>query len=262
MLDFVYALPTVVQAALIVGVMIVASLAGLLLTRNLASPDLLRASHDVTGFIYGAVAVLYAVLLAFAAVIVWQDADQAAETFNREENLIGDLYRDAGLLPAEFSKPFQTRLKAYVTALVEDEWPQMQRGKRSEKTSELLHELFVDFAAFEPATKRDQTIYAESLRVMNQVLDHRRMRLAAAETGLQPVVWSIMILGAAITIAFTYQFALGSIVMQGVMTAALGASVGLIFFLIVALDYPFRGDVAIGSGRLQDLLHLWAAAAG
>jgi hypothetical protein len=259
MLDFVYDISTVVQGVLIVGAMVALSLAGLVLTRGLADPDIGRAYNDVLGFTYGTVGVLYAVLLAFAAVMVWQDTDKAAEILHREENAIADLYDGVDLLPAEFSNRVRDNARAYVAALVEDEWPQMQRGKSSAKATKVLEVLFADFGAFEPATKREEAVYAEAFHELKQAFDSRRMRLFAAANGLKPVVWCVLISGAAIAIAFTYLFALRSTIIQGIMTSALSASIGLIFFLIVALDYPFRGDVAIPADRLRALLTAWQA---
>jgi Protein of unknown function (DUF4239) len=255
MLDFLYDLPMLAQGLLIVGATLALSLAGLALTRRFVDAETCRAHHDVAGFIYATVGVLYAVLLAFAAVIVWQDSDKAAEILHREATAIADLNHGVGLLPVEFAGAVRGQIKAYVTALVEDEWPQMRRGQRSAKASEALRTLFASFGRFEPGTKQQETIYVAAFEELRRISEGRRLRLFAAEHGLHPVVWWVLILGAAITIAYTYLFAPRSVILHAVMTSALGASIGIIFFLIFALDYPFQDPGA--AGRLRALLEGW-----
>jgi hypothetical protein len=50
----------------------------------------------VSGFTFATVGVIYAVLLAFVAVAVWQNFAQTDNQVQTEANLVGDLYRDPG----------------------------------------------------------------------------------------------------------------------------------------------------------------------
>jgi hypothetical protein len=76
---------------------------------------------------------------------------------------------------------------------------------------------------------------------MNALLDQRRNRIYAGSASLHPVVWVVILAGSALIVTFC--FFMGSASYRGhlAMTAILGASIGLVLFLIVALDYPFRG---------------------
>ena len=61
-------------------------MAGPLVVRRLVRLDRLRTNNEVAGFKFATVGVLYAVLLAFAIIVVW-------EKFNVSEN---DVAREAG----------------------------------------------------------------------------------------------------------------------------------------------------------------------
>ena len=253
MRDFLYGLTIATQAVLIVGATVALSLAGLVLTRYVLNAETCRAHHDVTGYIYSTVGVLFAVLLAFAAAIVWQDSDRADEVLHREANAVADLKYAVGLLPDTFSDTVRDQIGTYVVALVEDEWPQMRTGRGSPRAGEALRIIFVTFGMFEPATKQQETIYAGAYQQLQNVAESRRLRLFAAGQRIHPAIWRVLVLGAAITIGYTYLFAPRSMAMRAIMTSALSASIGLIFFLIFALDYPFQDDVAT-AGWLRALL--------
>ena len=62
---------------LIVGGITFVALAGALVVRRWANVEVLERHNEVAGFIYTVVGVLYAVVLGFTAVIVWERYDQA-----------------------------------------------------------------------------------------------------------------------------------------------------------------------------------------
>jgi hypothetical protein len=60
---------------LIVGGITSVAVAGALLVRRWATVDVLERHNEVAGFIYAVIGVLYAVLLGFTAIIVWERFD-------------------------------------------------------------------------------------------------------------------------------------------------------------------------------------------
>jgi len=62
------------------------------------------------------------------------------------------------------------------------------------------------------------------------------------------------VLGGVITVAFTYFFGMHSMGMHYAMTGVLAASMALVMVLIVALDWPFRGEVSVSSEPYKAVL--------
>jgi hypothetical protein len=88
-------LPLSVLALLVVGLPVLLAVVGLLLVRSRVPHPRLQPHHDVAGYIYSGLAVLYAVLLAFVVIIVW-------EQFNfrvTSELFVGVLRRVNQLVP-------------------------------------------------------------------------------------------------------------------------------------------------------------------
>ena len=77
------------------------SVAGTLIVRRLINVDVLERHNEVAGFIYAVIGVVYAVLLGFAAVTVWEGYDKAQAAVEREADDLADLFRDAQTFPQD-----------------------------------------------------------------------------------------------------------------------------------------------------------------
>ena len=76
---------------LLVGATVLFAAAGTLLARRWVSVEVLKLNNEVAGFIYGVIGVLYAVLLGFTAIIVWERFDNAQAGVDEEANALADL---------------------------------------------------------------------------------------------------------------------------------------------------------------------------
>jgi hypothetical protein len=82
-------------------------------------------------------------------------------------------------------------------------------------------------------------------RTSEAALD-RDARLTEDSTGLNGVMWFVVLSGGFITIAFTYLFGFRQTAMQTAMIGTLALLIGLVIFLTMSLDYPFRGGIRVG----------------
>jgi hypothetical protein len=69
-------------------------------------------------------------------------------------------------------------------------------------------------------------------------------RLSAVQGHIPGVIWYIVFFGAAITTAYTYFFGFESFGMHIAMTAAIAGTLALVIIMIIALDWPFRGQIS------------------
>ena len=117
---------------LLVGAMVLLAVAGSLLARRWVGAEVLKLNNEVAGFIYAVIGVVYAVLLGFTAIIVWEQYDKAKAVVEQEANELADLHRDAQTFPDEVRRELETRLRTYARLVAEKEWPAMvERKSRS-----------------------------------------------------------------------------------------------------------------------------------
>ena len=100
---------------------------------------------------------------------------------------------------------------------------------------------------FEPGTESQKVLHAETLRAYNEMIKARRMRLDAVQTGLPTVMWVLIIVGAFIGMSASFFFKVEDVRLQSVQGLLLATFIGLIIFMIFALDRPFRGDLGVRS---------------
>jgi len=244
--SLLYRFPTPVLGLMIVTIYIVLSITGLCLVRRFFSAHTFKLHNDIADPLFTTLGTIYAVMLAFTMVVTWQSFDISSKNTSREANYLADLYRDSTPLPAAFKSEIKTDLKGYVSAIITDEWPIMSTMKgRSLKVQAEQQKLWDLYAGFQPKNETQKIFFTESVAKFNEACELRRQRLLDASTGLNGILYFILIAGGLVTIAFTLFFGTENFGPQLLMTSMLATLIGLTLFTIMSLDYPFTGDISI-----------------
>ena len=164
-------------AFFLIGATLLLTVAGSLLVRRLITVEVLQRHNDVAGFIYAVIGVVYAVLLGFAAVTVWERYDRAQASVEQEANDLADLYRDAQTFPSDIRAELESRIRDYVQLAVEKEWPAMAERKFSPEVWDAYIQLWRTYYQFAPGNDQEKIWYSQSLTKLNDLGDQRRMRL-------------------------------------------------------------------------------------
>ena len=226
-------------------------------------PATLRQRHnDVAGFIYAALGVIYAVLLALVVIAVWGEYDAANETVEQEANALAEIFWLGNRLPEPEGTHLQELCRSYAEEVAHKEWPLMEQGQAPLMTQveetpagwTLIDEIRATLQEIQPRTAADAQLYAEGLDQVQRLGDARRMRLVAAEEGVPGVLWSVLIFGGIAAIGFTYLFGLENTWAHRLMVVTLAAVIGLVLFTIGAMEHPFSGGARIGTGAFDLIL--------
>ena len=256
-MDILYALarlPAWLSGLLVIGLSVAAALGAMLYVRRKIGVAKLLLNNEVAGFKFATLGVVYAVLLAFVVVAVWERYEAAETAVEREGDAVLDLHAVSYGLGEQEGRAIRGLLQQYVASVVGSEWPAMADGRADPSVAKAFREAAGAVVRLQPETLRDQELYAHALGLLSTVSDSRRQRLAAAEGALPGVMWLVLAFGAAVTVGYTAFFGARNVVAQGLMTAALSLMVMVVFFLTVLLNYPFTGDVRIGPDRFRDVL--------
>ncbi|HEX3983849.1 MAG TPA: DUF4239 domain-containing protein [Acidisoma sp.] len=235
-------LPTTV--AVMIGIFGAAALAvgGLLITHRLI-PHGLRSQHnDLAGFVLAIVGVIYAVLLAFIAVAVWENYTDVGNLVQTEANAVDDLYRDTISLPPDLAIRLRQDLFEYTETVVQKEWPHMEAAMPAHlKGWRVLDQFHLTLVGYKPTDGASLAAQSAMLGTLQKLYDVRRARFHAAESDLPAVVWWNLVIGAIILIGFSCLFGAVRLAMHAALVGLLGASIGLVLVVIVLLDNPFLG---------------------
>lgn len=255
--DWIYNHPTGLWGSMLVcGITLLACL-GLAVFNPFVDIKVRRAHNDLAGFSIAIISVVYAVLLAFIAVATWEAFSSAENVVQAEAGFVGNLYRDTWGFPDTVGERMRETLRDYVNTVVKDEWPIQQKGQLPGQGWTPLHKLHRLLVGFDPQTRGQGVIQAEFLRTLNELYKARESRLTAVAGHIPEVIWWIIFLGGALTTGFTYLFGFESFRLHLTMTGAVAASLSLVVVLIIALDWPFRGEVSVSPQAYIDVEHSW-----
>ncbi|HZR48138.1 MAG TPA: hypothetical protein VFB06_01340 [Streptosporangiaceae bacterium] len=224
----------------LIGV-VAAVTAGLHLTQRYAPHPRREKHNDVAGFIFAAIAVFYAVLVAFVIVALWSDDGTARQTTYSEGNDLASVYWLSRHMPLAQGRPLEHLTLEYAHTVIEQEWPLMASHHSSPAATALIYQIRNDAFSLNPATPRDQVIFEEVTTSVTALAADRRERLDAIGDGVPVFLWAALIGGGIITVGFTFLFGLSSTWVHVVMVGLFAAVIVVSLILIKDLNYPFAG---------------------
>ena len=133
-------------------------------------------------------------------------------------------------------------------SVIDSEWPHMavhQSG--SGDTADALNVVWGDVKHLrEPASATTSGDFVqEAIRDASAATDERRARILESSSQIPGTLWAVLIVGALVTIAFTYLFGVDTLWHHALMVSAVATLIGLSLLVIVTLNLPFTGDVAV-----------------
>jgi len=248
MLESIFDIPLVIAGPLIIGSLCALAICGLLLVRRTVLPRLRIGIEDseFSGSMLQAVMVFYGLAVALIAVSVFETYSDVSATISREASELGALYRDASSYPEPIREQLQAELRDYARYVIDTAWPAQRKGEVALHGVAMLNRFQATMTRFEPANEGQRALHAEALRAYNQLVEARSLRIdAAMNTGLPGVLWVVVLAGAAIGLAATFFFKVEDVRLHAVMVTLLAAFIGLVIFMIMAFDRPFRGDLGL-----------------
>jgi hypothetical protein len=254
-------LPLWLSGLLLVGVPTLLAMGGPVLIRRRLSLERLRTNNEVAGFKFATVGVLYAVLLAFAVIVVWEKFGDAENHVAEEAGAAANIYRLSAGLKEQTGANVRAALSAYLNTAITQDWPAMERGEASQSTTHALDALYSTVMDFSPTDYQGAALLGETLRQLDAVTQARRARLVVAAGIVPGIVWFVLFGGAIVTVAFTFFFATDNLRAQTMMTGALTALIFSGLLIIVTIDRPFAGRVRVTPEALSVALHDFGSAA-
>jgi hypothetical protein len=248
------AMPLWLAAFLLVAVPAALAMAGPIVVRRYIKLDRLRTNNEVAGFKFATVGVIYAVLLAFAVLVVWEKFNEAEVDVAREASAAATIFRLSVALPAEYQEPLRAALTAYLETAIRKDWPAMEEGRASPETTRALSALYPALLKPVSGERVDPVLLGELLRQLDEISAARRSRLVASSGTVPPILWHVLFGGAIITIGFTFFFGTENLRAQTLMTGALSLLVFAGLLTIVVIDRPFAGSIKVDPTALEYVL--------
>ena len=254
MIDFLVSLPLWALAVVLNAWLMGFALASLWVLRRWLLPRL-HIKTDAA-FFYGAAVmqscmVLYGLVAALTAVSVWQKYGQVSDVVSNEAIAIARMWRDLAGYPQPERDSMREVLRGYTNQIIHEAWPAQREGRIPTKGVEWIDRLQAQLFAFEPRTESQKLLHAESLSAYNHLVQVRRQRVDAVTSGLPVVMWFALLPGAMGCLLLSLFIRLEDGRFEAILVCGLAGFMSMVLFVIISLDRPFQGAMAISPDSYQ-----------
>jgi hypothetical protein len=206
--------------------------------------------NDLVGYALSGFGVFYGLLLGLLSVATYQNSTDVSSTVAKEAASLAALYRDVSSYPEPVRTDLTGKIRSYTEFVINEAWPAQRKGEIHPGGVKMMDDFQKVLTSFEPSTKGQEIVHAEALRQYNDMILLRRQRLQSIGTGIPGVMWYVVGVGAVINTLLILCFRM-RLDIHLVIGGLLSFFVGVLIFLVAAMDYPFRGEVSVGPDAFQ-----------
>jgi len=211
-----------------------------------------QGSNDIVSYFLSATGVFYGITLGLIAIGAWQNFDSVSGRVSREAAAVATVCQDVAAMPESAEKTaVNDAIKEYLRYVIEEAWPLQRKGVVPTGGAERFMMIHRRILAIEPKTETDKIVLAEMISRINTALEARRLRLEAVTSGLPALLYWIVLLGGFINVSITWCFVMERLKAHMLLCGAIGALIGLLIFMVAAMDNPFRGEYSVGPSAFE-----------
>lgn len=254
MLDmyWVYDLPNWLFGTLTVAFFVGFATVGLAVHRRFVLRIFGRHPHnDMVSYYLAAVGVFYGITLGLISVGTYTTFSEIDTEVSLEATTLSAVYNDVSGYPEPTRSILKQHLAEYTNIVIDHAWPLQRKGEISTEGFRKLRDINKTLVAFEPLTARDQIIHAEVFRQFNQLLELNNARLQSINNGLPMTMYIVIVVGALLNIMVSWLFIIDNNRLHNALNILMAALLGLLVFLIAAMDNPFRGQYSVGPDAFE-----------
>ncbi|HUO12626.1 MAG TPA: hypothetical protein VMU37_07710 [Caulobacteraceae bacterium] len=264
MLSWMFFYPTWAMALLFGVTIMMLALGGMFLLR----PFFHRWIHgqtrtnEMVSLSMASFSVFYGILLGLVAVGVYANFAAATDNITQEASSLAGLYTDASALSEPHRSALLADLRAYAKETIENDWPAQSQGLVPDRGTSGMALIQKDLQAVHPTEKSDEIAYAEAFGQFEKLVELRSNRLTAINAGIPFLLWWVLWIGAILSVGLVWMLDM-EMHIHAILTAVLSLFLGIVIFVIVDLDKPFRGVSLVGPDSYELVYHsLMGAAPG
>ncbi len=250
---FLAGLPLWQAMLLVVALPTVAAICAQIIVRKSVELEQLTTNNEIAGFKFATVGVIFAVIVAFAVIVVWEKFATAQDAVAQEAGASATLYRLAAG-PDPKMKATREALSSYLKLAIEKDWPAMAAGKKSPDVTEALSTLYATVMRLTEGDTKQTALLLEMFKQLDEITHDRRTRLHLAIGVVPAVVWIVVFGAAILTVSFAFFFGARNLRAQILMTGFLSLLTFTSVFAIVEINYPFTGPSYVKSEALSEVL--------
>ncbi len=204
-------------------------------------------TQQVAGYVAAFVATIYAFILGFSIMVLWQMHDTAESTVSKEVNDLRTMYRLAKASPDP--EKLSGEIIEYLKCVRDEEWKDMAQGHISKRAEQLKEQIWLRTITLVNMYKSEGTIAAALLDSFIQFNTNRQARIGMIDGRLHPLLLIALMAGGVFTITSFYFLSIKNSAGRLILDAALIGTILINLYLVYALNKPFSGTQSAVSSK-------------
>jgi hypothetical protein len=204
-----------------------------------------HAHNDVIGWQLSILGTTYAVILGFMLYAVWTNFGAADLNVDLEANALVNVYHLAAGLPDQQRKQIESLAHQYADTVINIDWPVMQAAQVPDQSQQLNTQMWETLMSVKAASPNELTAEDHALYELSALTEHRRTRVLQSESKMPAVLWFVLIVGGAVTIASSCLFGSANKPLHTLQVFAFSLLIALGLVAIADIHRPFQGAVHV-----------------
>jgi Protein of unknown function (DUF4239) len=210
------------------------------------APSLADGEHnDAVGFLGSVVGIIYAIIAGFMVITLWEQYVTAGDTVQNETVSLRDVVQFSGAFGPAAEGEIRQLVVRYAKSVATVEWQAMAKGEGSPVAQHDFDELITAMQGLAVHNSTEEAFLSNMLTQVDQAGSQRQQRLELSGQNIPAILWLGAILASVVTLGFCLLFGIKRARLQYIMVAGVTLLIGATLVLILVLEYPFIGTVAV-----------------
>ena len=226
-----------------------------LVVSKLAVTEWARAFKAVSPGMLPPLGILFALLVGFIAVEVWNNFDKAKAAVASEASALRAVVLLAGTFPEDQKARIYALINRHIEVAVNQEWPEMahQQATLSPLPTALIEALH-EALALKHADDSQRAAQPEMVRALHTALDARRQRIVISESSVGAVKWAGILLQGLCTLVAIAMVHSDNRPACAMTLMLFATGIALSVLLIAAYTRPFTGEDSVAPELLKQVI--------
>jgi len=242
--------PCWILGIVFITAMVVIAQAGLWLFNQFGWHTRLEKNNEVTGIVFGAIALIYSLILAFVIVAVWDDYNDLDKTVETETDKLSNILAHTSNLPDSLKEIVGKSISDYSDQVVDQEWQMQETRTEYPSAIPVLRQKMLNIQV---ENNMQQRIFDAVDKDLSSISDLRRERLSHTHSQMPRLIWQILKAGTVLLILFTYFFHVPSARLKRLYLSFMVITISMCMFLIYTLDHPFNEQGGISNQSYRNV---------
>ena len=214
----------------------------------------LAESGEGFGSFCNLIGVLYAIVLGYVLVNVYETYSTASDKVEAEASLLIDLLRDAEGLPMLHGLKLRAATVKYVDSVIHKEWAHMvETCDYNPETFEAFSELFRTATRVKCETDEQRLFLGEIVNRLGDLSATRRERIQVSTERVPNVLWAMMLGVGLVNFCMAFLFPVENPKLRTAFLCSTAAVMTFTTLLIFVMDRPYKGSLGIKPDSLVKL---------